>query len=44
MNFKRKLAIVLSVITVITLLSTVAFAKPIHVPPEPIRDSIILEF
>lgn len=44
MNTKKKLAVFLSIITIITFLGTVVLAEPIHVPPKPIRDSIVEEF
>lgn len=41
---KKKLLILLSALTILASFSSVAFAGDRgHVPPEPIRDSIIIE-
>ncbi|GFN34242.1 hypothetical protein [Tepidimicrobium xylanilyticum] len=44
MDFKKKIALLLSIVTIIVSLSTAAFAGPIHAPPSPIRDSIVEKF
>ncbi len=41
---RKKLLILLSILTILASLSNIAFAgKRGHVPPEPIRDSIIVD-
>lgn len=41
---KKKIALLLSIIAIITCLSTTVFASGYYIPPRPIRDSIVEEF
>lgn len=41
MNLKKKAALFITIVTIIFSLSTTVFAKTVHIPPYPIRDSIV---
>lgn len=40
---KKKLVALLTIISILASISTVAFAGELNIPPAPIRDSVIIE-